>query len=232
MHRLILLVAVAFSLWYWWQKAKSLPPEQRRSYYWRSTFWVVLGVSLALVASGRMHWVGAGLAALVPVIKTLLTVGVRTLPFLKLWQQNNGPSRFRTAWLAIELNFATGHMDGEILQGDLAGKQLSELSEEQLQNLAEVLKSQHRESWLLLQAYLVRRGRQGSFGGEQHAGGKESISPVSTDEAWQILGLEPGASKEEIIRAHKRLIQKLHPDRGGSDYLAAKINAAKDLLTK
>lgn len=52
------------------------------------------------------------------------------------------------------------------------------------------------------------------------------------EEAWQLLGLEPSATREQIIQAHKRLIQKLHPDRGGNDYLASKLNAARDLLLK
>ena len=57
-----------------------------------------------------------------------------------------------------------------------------------------------------------------------------SSSQLTVEEAWQLLGLQPGAAREEIIQAHKRLIQKLHPDRGGNDYLAAKLNAARDLL--
>lgn len=57
-----------------------------------------------------------------------------------------------------------------------------------------------------------------------------SSSQLTEEEAWQLLGLQPGAAREEIIQAHKRLIQKLHPDRGGNDYLAAKLNAARDLL--
>ncbi|MDM3871100.1 DnaJ domain-containing protein [Porticoccus sp. W117] len=55
-------------------------------------------------------------------------------------------------------------------------------------------------------------------------------SNISEQEAWEVLGLQPGASKEEIVSAHKKLIQKLHPDRGGNDYLAARINQAKDKL--
>jgi hypothetical protein len=57
-----------------------------------------------------------------------------------------------------------------------------------------------------------------------------SSSQLTEEEAWQLLGLQPGAPREDIIQAHKRLIQKLHPDRGGNDYLAAKLNAARDLL--
>lgn len=71
---------------------------------------------------------------------------------------------------------------------------------------------------------------------KQHRAKTEHSSPAPTnselteDEAWQLLGLKPGANREEITKAHKSLIQKLHPDRGGNDYLAAKLNAARDLL--
>ena len=57
--------------------------------------------------------------------------------------------------------------------------------------------------------------------------GKQAMSP---DEAREVLGLKPGHTKDDVIQAHRRMMQKNHPDRGGSDYLAAKINKAKDTL--
>ena len=61
-------------------------------------------------------------------------------------------------------------------------------------------------------------------------GSPASKGSMARAEALEILGLETGATKEQIIDAHRRLIQKRHPDRGGSSYLAARINQAKDLL--
>lgn len=68
--------------------------------------------------------------------------------------------------------------------------------------------------------------------GDGQATTPNSHTQLAEEEAWQLLGLEPGASREEVIQAHKRLIQKVHPDRGGNDYLASKLNAARDLLLK
>ena len=60
---------------------------------------------------------------------------------------------------------------------------------------------------------------------------KPDFSELTQTEALEILGLDQDATENEVLKAHRRLIQRLHPDRGGSDYLAAKINAAKDKLT-
>ncbi|MGB0450079.1 MAG: DnaJ domain-containing protein [Porticoccaceae bacterium] len=228
MPRILLLVAVLFSVWYWWKLLKSTPSEKRRPFLWRSAFWSVLGLSIFLVATGRMHWLGAGLAALIPIAKTVFALGLRALPFLQVLSRfKTSPSQFRTRSLLVQVNFATRAMDGEVLQGDFAGKRLSELSAEELQALAESLKETDRESYLLLQTYLLRNNR----GGSEQSYQPDNLSELSEKEAYEILGLEPGAAKEDIVKAHKRLMQRLHPDRGGSDYLAAKINAAKDKLS-
>ena len=81
-----------------------------------------------------------------------------------------------------------------------------------------------------LQAWKKHRQTGQGPSSQENASPIQSSSEITEDEAWQLLGLESSASREEIIQAHKRLIQKVHPDRGGNDYLAAKLNAARDLL--
>lgn len=153
-------------------------------------------------------------------------------------------SQVRTRFFAMRLDHESGHVDGEVLEGAFAGRRLSEL------NMAELLAlrrdvSGDPQSLALIEAYLDRRdpGWRGGEGGGRDGGGREgggregggqaagaSSGGMTREEAYHVLGLEPGASAEEIRGAHRRLMQKLHPDAGGSDWLAAKLNAAKDLL--
>jgi DnaJ-domain-containing protein 1 len=109
---------------------------------------------------------------------------------------------------------------------------LGDLSETQFIELLKYCRENDSDSARLLEAYLDKR-----FGDswrqddpEDYQPSSDSSGSISIQEAYEILGLQSGASREEIIDAHRRLMQKNHPDRGGSDYLAAKINQAKDLL--
>jgi hypothetical protein len=88
----------------------------------------------------------------------------------------------------------------------------------------------------LLASYFDRRQpRSGENSGDSAAGARHTPPPsgkMSEQEAYQILGLQPGASADDITRAHRDLIKKLHPDRGGPTYLAARVNEAKDVLLR
>ena len=231
MPKLLVLIAAIVGLWYWWTYQKNLASDKRRPFLWKSGFWLILSIAIYLVVTGRMHWLGAGIAALVPILRTILIWGGRAGPLLRLFGCfKTTPSQFRSQFLVVTINFSSGSIDGEIISGDFSGKKLAELSEAELNQLLEHYKTLDKESYILLQAYLIRSGSSSGQSYQQY--NHSNISELSTNEAYEILGLPNTATKDEIVKAHKRLMQRMHPDRGGSDYLAAKINAAKDLLIK
>lgn len=133
----------------------------------------------------------------------------------------------------MELDHETGDMDGMILTGEREGQRLSSLEPPQLLELLSQT-GQDAESAALLEAYLDRRvpgwrddAEPNSDSG--HAGASSS-GPMTKEEAYQILGLSPGASANDVRQAHRRLMKRIHPDSGGSTFLASKINEAKDIL--
>lgn len=148
-------------------------------------------------------------------------------------------SQVRTEALEMALDHDSGAMEGMCLKGRFEGSALSTLSDSQLLALLDELRGIDDQGAALLEAYLdwrLPRWREGEAGeGAGEAGREEprrrAAPPRMTpDEAYAVLGLEDGAGTDDIRRAHRTLMKKLHPDQGGSNYLAARINEAKEVL--
>jgi len=134
------------------------PPLARRKVIARYALYILALVLIGLALSGRLHWLGAVIAVLLPFMQRLLQLTLKAWPFLRFWHKR------RTA------------------------------------------------------------------NTQQQEPPQTPIGQLSREQACAILGLSANPSAADITSAHRKLMQKLHPDRGGSDYLAAQINLAKDTL--
>jgi len=134
----------------------------------------------------------------------------------------------------MELDHDTGTMRGRVLKGRFANRSIESMSPADLVELWQECRFSDMQSATLIEAYLDSMHpdwREDLHNGEERSGeSPASAGVMSREEALHILGLKPGATEAEIRGAHRELMLKLHPDRGGSDYLAAKINMAKDIL--
>ncbi|HWV19418.1 MAG TPA: DnaJ domain-containing protein [Devosia sp.] len=141
-------------------------------------------------------------------------------------------SKVQSFRFAMELDHDTGAVSGRVLNGQFAGMDLMDLGEMDTRLLlAEV--ENDADSLSLLESWLdANRAGWREYFADQDAGTEAGPGNDPVAEAYDILGLKPGASGDEIRAAHRDLMKAIHPDRGGSSYLAAKINQARDLLLK
>jgi nitrogen fixation-related uncharacterized protein len=152
----------------------------------------------------------------------------------RLWKSRGQVSRVRSAFLEMELDHDSGAMHGHILAGRHTGASLDALDPHTLIGLLAEIDNDSRQ---LLMAYLDRRQpgwREHTEYDAAAGSGSNATSrgKMTEQEAYQILGLQSGASAQEIGRAHRSLMKKLHPDQGGSTYLAARVNEAKEILLR
>lgn len=206
----------------------------------RALKWVALGavgvLALVLAASGRLAWTVATIFALLPWVFPLLRARRAAKAYARMAGLGGGQTTtVETRFLRMSLDHDSGTLDGEVLEGACLGRRLSDLALSELLALLAVCRRADAQSARVLEGYLDRahpdwRRREESAGSGQEGEPAAGDGPMSREEAYAVLGLKPGASDSEIRAAHRRLIAGLHPDKGGSDYLAAKINRARQVL--
>jgi hypothetical protein len=218
---LVLLIGLSL-LVRWFLRAK--PKRLAKVVRWTAVLLGGLG-ALYLLVMGRF-----GLALML--LGILATVFTRLRAVFHHLKAAVGPtpgqsSAVETELLRMTLDHDSGDMDGEVLNGDFAGRRLSDLSLSEL--LALLRGCRDAESATVLEAYLDRYHADTWRAAE--AGEADFADQAMTrEQAYRILGLKPGAGDQEVRQAHRRLMLKNHPDRGGSTYIAAKINQAKEVL--
>jgi len=203
---------------------------------------VLVGLAVALAIGGGIFLALTG--RLLPAV----LAGIPLLPFVMRWLAQRqrarayaGPrpgqaSSIETPTLRARLDHESGQVTGEVLTGQFAGRRLESLDRGELVALLNECRTADPQAAAILEAYLDRahegwRGA-GDASGPQAGPASEPSPPggMSRAEAYAVLGLEPGADETAVRKAHRDLIRRMHPDQGGSTYLAAKINRAKDIL--
>lgn len=236
MPKLVLLLAVIAVFYILLKRVQGLPPHRRRAETTKIAIGAAVVVVVILTMMGKMHWVGAALTGLLVMMRQSLPLMLRLFPMLNQWWQqraqagNGKHSTVTTRILSMYLNHESGALSGEVLQGPFAQWRLDDMDRSQLGELRKYCLNEDPESVQLLDSYLEQRFPDSGTDGDSTTADAVSSGSMNRREAMQILGIGDDASREDIVAAHRKLMQKLHPDRGGSDYLAAKINEAKDFL--
>lgn len=158
MSRLIMFLVLLGAIVFWWQWTHTPDKVDRQRLLFKSTLGFLIGILVILVVTGRLHWVGAILAALLAFVRQSMPYVIKYFPAFMQWYHTRGSAS------------------------------------------------------------------------ESRQNNRQAPGTMSVEEALQILGLSGTPSRDEITRAYRKVMQQLHPDRGGNEYLAAKVNEARDVL--
>ncbi|MDG2034054.1 MAG: DnaJ domain-containing protein [Rhodospirillales bacterium] len=234
----ILIGVILAARWY-----VSAPPSSiLRALKWGAIA-ALICLGIVLILTRNFMWAAFALPALLPWFMRAR----QAARMAKNWSRMSGAaaggsgtapgetSEIQTRFFKMYLDHGSGEMNGDVIFGQFAGKTLRGLG---LPDLIALLGEcrEDEQSVQVLAAYLDRyyaddwRDMVGAGGFEGDGSSGASSGSMTAEEAYQVLGLEPGASTEEVKDAHKKLMSKIHPDHGGSTYLATKINQAKDFL--
>ncbi len=232
---LIVLAAVAYIIYFLYMQNMKKPSKQQML----KIGGIVLGIFFILmVVMGRAPAIFAAFGALIAGAIRYFPLIMRHWPTITQAYRRVNPSatanansRVRTPTLVVTLNHANGHMDGEIIAGSFNGRNLNELSIDELKIFYRFCQSNDAQATQILETY-IQRERIAEWQDAPNTQNQAKASSTSEEEAYEILGLKPGVTKKDVVTAHRRLMSKMHPDKGGSNYLAAKINAAKKILLK
>ena len=234
---LILAIALLVGLFLvarWWVQAE--PRQLLKALQWTAA---AIGVILlvAIVLSGRWSWLPALLFFTLPWIMRFRAL--KTMHKNAQGPRSGQSSRISTRFLRMELDHDSGEMTGEVTDGQFAGHRLDQLNLGQLIELWRECAAEDEQSRLVLENYLDRghpdwRSVAGAGPREESASAR-SDSPwtttgMSADEACEILGVARDATPNDIEKAYRRVMKSAHPDHGGSDWMAAKVNQAKEVL--
>tara|TARA_R110000744_G_scaffold92675_3_gene179279 strand:+ start:2678 stop:3439 length:762 start_codon:yes stop_codon:yes gene_type:complete len=244
---IVALIAVVIIGYITVEYIRTLKREQKKKVGAKAGALAFITTLILLTVTGKLYVLAALGTGLVVFAKRLFPF-LGYLPFFKgLYQkakatQSSGSSKHssvETSLLKMTLDHESGEVDGELLDTVSKGKYLSEFDLPDLINLYILAEKQYPDAIEVLAAYLDRKygcdwREAASAENDSQENGQNSRESDSSEmtviEAYEILGLDHNATEEKIIAAHRKLMLKLHPDRGGSNYLAAKINQAKDLL--
>ncbi len=225
------------SRWY----VTAQPAQIIRAIRWTGAILLVVGL-IAIVLSGRWNFIWALLVPAMPFLTRLRAINT-------MRKNARGPragqsSQVETRFLRMELDHDTGEMDGEVREGPLSGRMLSALKLGEMVELWRLCAVEDEQSRSVLESFMDRNHPdwRDVAGGDAGAGRRDagdgasgSASPwtqtgMSEAEAREILGVDEKASDSDIEAAYRTEMKRAHPDQGGSDWMAAKVNQAKDTL--